>query len=266
MDARLRPDFRPQRARAGLASPTGASTAGPSTTTGISTTSCPAAWQKLLGLPAWQPRPKPERREAAWCSRADRSTSTARASAHHRGMPAERGAAAQSGREPRAAGARILTTFSASTRSSGWAAALRATTPTATWTTLRASSGRRRLLPPSSPTRSDPNHAPLAENLARLKAARTLDGKQFTIVELPMPRPVVFRGQRLPASYANFYIANGLVLVPTFHDPNDRVALNIAGRGFSRPRSDRHPLRRPDLGPGHAALHDPAAAGRTRRR
>ncbi len=80
------------------------------------------------------------------------------------------------------------------------------------------------------PGTRDPNHAPLAENLARLKAARTLDGKALDIVELPMPRPVVFRGQRLPASYANFYIANGLVLVPTFHDPNDRVALNkLAG-------------------------------------
>jgi agmatine deiminase len=79
---------------------------------------------------------------------------------------------------------------------------------------------------------SDPNHAPLAENLGRLKAARTLDGKQFTIIELPLPRPVVFRGQRLPASYANFYIANGLVLVPTFHDPNDRVALNILSEVF----------------------------------
>jgi agmatine deiminase len=74
---------------------------------------------------------------------------------------------------------------------------------------------------------ADANHGPLAENLARLKVARTLDGKQFTVIELPMPRPVVFRGQRLPASYANFYVANGLVLVPTFHDPNDRVALNI---------------------------------------
>jgi len=77
------------------------------------------------------------------------------------------------------------------------------------------------------PNTSDPNHAPLAENMARLKAARTLDDKQFEIVELPLPRPVVFHGQRLPASYANFYIANDLVLVPTFHDPNDRVALNI---------------------------------------
>ncbi len=82
------------------------------------------------------------------------------------------------------------------------------------------------------PDVSDDNYAPLAENLARLKAARTPGGKQFTLVELPMPRPVVFRGQRLPASYANFYIANGIVLVPTFHDPKDRVALNILAELF----------------------------------
>jgi agmatine deiminase len=79
---------------------------------------------------------------------------------------------------------------------------------------------------------SDPNHAPLAENLKRLKEACTLDGKPFDIVELPMPRPVIFRGQRLPASYANFYIANELVLVPTFHDPHDRVALNTLAEIF----------------------------------
>lgn len=82
------------------------------------------------------------------------------------------------------------------------------------------------------PNTSDPNYEPLAENLARLKTARTPDGKPFTLVELPLPRPVVFRGQRLPASYSNFYIANGLVLVPTFHDPNDRVALNIFAEVF----------------------------------
>ena len=82
------------------------------------------------------------------------------------------------------------------------------------------------------PNTSDPNHQPLAENLDRLKAARTPDGGRYTIVEIPLPRPVVFRGQRLPASYANFYIANGLVLVPTFHDPNDRVALNILAELF----------------------------------
>jgi agmatine deiminase len=83
------------------------------------------------------------------------------------------------------------------------------------------------------PNKNDANHAPLAENLARLKAARTLDGKQFELVELPMPRPVIFRGQRLPASYANFYLANNLVLIPTFHDPNDRIALNTLAEVFS---------------------------------
>jgi agmatine deiminase len=82
------------------------------------------------------------------------------------------------------------------------------------------------------PDSSDPNHAPLAENLSRLKAARTLDGKPFDLVELPLPRPVVFSGQRLPASYANFYIAKNLVLVPTFHDPHDRLALNTLAEVF----------------------------------
>ena len=103
------------------------------------------------------------------------------------------------------------------------------------------------------PDASDPNHEPLAENLERLKAARTLDGKQFTIVELPLPRPVVFRGQRLPASYANFYVANGLVLVPTFHDPKDRVALNILAEVF--PDREVIGIHSVDLIWGLGALH-----------
>jgi agmatine deiminase len=78
----------------------------------------------------------------------------------------------------------------------------------------------------------DINYAPLAENLKRLKATRTAEGKPFTVIELPLPRPVIFDGQRLPASYANFYIANGLVLVPTFHAPSDRVALNLLAEVF----------------------------------
>jgi len=82
------------------------------------------------------------------------------------------------------------------------------------------------------PDAQDANHEPLDENLRRLKAARTLDGKQFTLVEIPLPRPVIFRGQRLPASYANFYIANGQVLVPTFNDANDRIALNVLTEVF----------------------------------
>ena len=92
--------------------------------------------------------------------------------------------------------------------------------------------GRATIVTAIEPDSRDPNHAPLKENLQRLRAARTLDGRQFTIVELPMPRGVVFRGQRLPASYANFYVANGLVLAPTFHDPNDRIALNILAEVF----------------------------------
>jgi agmatine deiminase len=77
------------------------------------------------------------------------------------------------------------------------------------------------------PCRADANHELLQENLRRLRAATDLNGRKLQIVELPLPRPVIFRGQRLPASYANFYIANHLVLTPTFNDPNDRVALNI---------------------------------------
>jgi agmatine deiminase len=103
------------------------------------------------------------------------------------------------------------------------------------------------------PDMRDANHAPLAENLARLKAARTLDGKQLTVIELPMPRPVVFRGQRLPASYANFYIANSLVLVPTFHDPNDRIALNILAQVF--PEREVIGVHSVDLVWGLGALH-----------
>ena len=77
---------------------------------------------------------------------------------------------------------------------------------------------------------ADENHLPLAENLERLRAARTRTGQPFKISTLPMPAPVIFDGERLPASYANFYIANDLVLVPTFNDANDRIALNtLAG-------------------------------------
>src|SRR6201996_8576884 len=84
----------------------------------------------------------------------------------------------------------------------------------------------------TEPNSADDNHLPLAENLDRLRAARDPEGRPFTIVELPMPSPVIFQGQRLPASYANFYIANGLVLVPTFNDANDRKALNVLADVF----------------------------------
>ncbi len=103
------------------------------------------------------------------------------------------------------------------------------------------------------PNTADANHAPLAENLQRLKAARTPDGKQFNLIELPLPRPVVFRGQRLPASYANFYVANDLVLMPTFHDPNDRIALAILADAF--PGREVIGIHSVDLIWGLGALH-----------
>jgi agmatine deiminase len=73
---------------------------------------------------------------------------------------------------------------------------------------------------------ADANYAALQDNCKRLRSATDQDGRRLRVVELPMPSPVVFEGRRLPASYANFYIANGLVLVPTFNDRNDRIALN----------------------------------------
>ncbi len=82
------------------------------------------------------------------------------------------------------------------------------------------------------PRADDPNHGPLQENLERLRSARDQDGEPLRVVELPMPRPVVFEGLRLPASYANFYIANGTVLVPTFNDPADRLALDTLAEVF----------------------------------
>ncbi len=79
---------------------------------------------------------------------------------------------------------------------------------------------------------ADENHLPLAENLQRLHDARQANGSPYKVIELPMPAPVIFDNERLPASYANFYIANGLVLVPTFNDANDRIALNTLAACF----------------------------------
>ena len=71
----------------------------------------------------------------------------------------------------------------------------------------------------------DENHRRSVDNMRRLELAGAERGA-LRVVRLPFPRPVVMQGERLPASYANFYIANGVVLVPTFNDPNDRIALN----------------------------------------
>jgi agmatine deiminase len=112
----------------------------------------------------------------------------------------------------------------------------------------------------------DVNHNPLHKNLARLRAARDQAGKPLNIVELPMPGPVVFEQRRLPASYANFYIANGIVLVPVFNDPNDRVALNTLAELF--PAREIVPIYSGDLVWGLGTMHcmtqqQPAVAARS---
>jgi agmatine deiminase len=78
----------------------------------------------------------------------------------------------------------------------------------------------------------DENYRPLEENWERLQGARDAAGRALEVTALPMPRPLAFEGRRLPASYANFYIANDVVLVPTFNDPADRQALGILGELF----------------------------------
>lgn len=113
----------------------------------------------------------------------------------------------------------------------------------------------------------DPNYRPLQDNLARLRRATDQAGRRLTIVPLPMPEPVLSKdtdSPRLPASYANFYIANGLVLVPTYDQPNDRRALDILQGLFP----DRRVLGLPcsDLVLGLGAIHcvtmqQPAADG-----
>jgi agmatine deiminase len=79
---------------------------------------------------------------------------------------------------------------------------------------------------------SDVNYRPLAENRERLSGMTNAAGERLDVVSLPMPAPVVFDGTRLPASYANFYVGNAAVLVPTFNDPADREALGILAALF----------------------------------
>ncbi|MCX8158034.1 MAG: agmatine deiminase family protein [Verrucomicrobiae bacterium] len=99
----------------------------------------------------------------------------------------------------------------------------------------------------------DVNYKPLAENWERIQDLRLEDGSKPEVVALPMPGPLYFGKDRLPASYANFYIANEYVLVPTFNDPQDRVALGILGELFK----DRQVvgIHAVDLVLGYGTLH-----------
>jgi agmatine deiminase len=100
---------------------------------------------------------------------------------------------------------------------------------------------------------AEANHAPLAENLGLLREMKDQDGQPLRVETLPMPEPVYFAGQRLPASYANFYIANKIVLVPTFNDPADRVALATLAKLF--PAREIVPIYCRDLVLGLGTIH-----------
>ena len=110
----------------------------------------------------------------------------------------------------------------------------------------------------------DINYRPLAQNWECIQDFRTEDGSKLEVVPLPMPAPLFHGGDRLPASYANFYISNAAVIVPTFNDPNDRIALGILAEVFKgRPVVGIHAV---DLVLGFGTLHcltqqQPAAAG-----
>ncbi len=99
---------------------------------------------------------------------------------------------------------------------------------------------------------ADANFRPLAENWERIADLRLPDGSRPEVVALPMPEPLIFDGQRLPASYANFYIGNAAVLAPTFNDPNDRLALGILAELFDRPVIGIHAV---DLVWGLGTIH-----------
>jgi agmatine deiminase len=111
----------------------------------------------------------------------------------------------------------------------------------------------------------DANFQQSSDNLARLEAAAR--NNPLRIVKLPYPRPVMMSGQRLPASYANFYVANGVVLVPTFNDPMDRIALDIIAGEF--PDRDVVGIHSVDLvwglGTIHCLTQQQPAARRTQR-
>lgn len=100
---------------------------------------------------------------------------------------------------------------------------------------------------------ADENHEPLAENLARLRSMSDADGRPLEVIPVPLPRPLFYDDQRLPASYMNFYIANGVVIVPQFNDPADAVAVATLARAF--PTRQIRGLDAVDLAWGLGAFH-----------
>jgi agmatine deiminase len=103
------------------------------------------------------------------------------------------------------------------------------------------------------PDPQDANYEPLQDNLRRLQSATDADGKPLEIITIDLPRPIFYDDQQLPASYMNFYIANGVVIVPQFDDPADRVAIDTLARLF--PTRQIRGLRAVDLAWGLGAYH-----------
>ncbi len=100
---------------------------------------------------------------------------------------------------------------------------------------------------------ADENHRPLRENLERLRGMTDARGRRLEVLELPMPRPLHEQDQRMPASYANFYVGNAAVLVPVFDDPNDTRALSVLTDAFPGRRVTG--IRATDLVWGLGAFH-----------
>lgn len=113
--------------------------------------------------------------------------------------------------------------------------------------------GPGRVVCAQEPDAADTNHRPLAEALRRLRASRDATGRVLEVVPLPMPPPVVEGGDRCPASYANFYLANGVVLVPTFGAPSDERAMAILGECLEG--RDVVPIGARDLVVGLGTIH-----------
>ncbi len=107
---------------------------------------------------------------------------------------------------------------------------------------------------------ADPNYAPLQDNLRRLELARDPAGRPYQVVKLPMPGRIVAEGEPLPASYANFYIANDVVLLPVYEHANDAQAIDTLSRLFPDRRVVPVVVRAPRLGHGRDPLRDAAAA------
>ena len=99
----------------------------------------------------------------------------------------------------------------------------------------------------------DENYRPLADNWKRLELATDQEGRSLELIRLPMPRPMFFNNQRMPGSYANFYIANGVVIAPQYDDPADAQVLDILGRLF--PGRKIIGIRAVDLAWGLGAFH-----------